>query len=55
MPENIGMRRICTKLGFTFHRLPDSQNIVAEIDVSNGIPTASDETKSVEEGEKVTK
>jgi acetyltransferase len=31
MPENIGMRRICTKLGFTFHRLPDSQNILAEI------------------------
>jgi acetyltransferase len=31
MPENIGMRRICTKLGFEFHRLPDSQNLVAEI------------------------
>jgi acetyltransferase len=33
MPENIGMRRICTKLGFTFHRLPDSQNIMAEIEL----------------------
>lgn len=33
MPENVGMRRICTKLGFTFHRLPDSQNIMAEIEL----------------------
>jgi acetyltransferase len=33
MPENVGMRRICTKLGFTFHRLPDSQNILAEIEL----------------------
>ncbi len=31
MPENVGMRRICTKLGFSFKRLLDSQNILAEI------------------------
>ena len=31
MPENTGMRRICTKLGFEFHHIPDSRNIYAEI------------------------
>jgi hypothetical protein len=30
------MRRICTKLGFSFRRLPDSQNIVAEIELERG-------------------
>jgi acetyltransferase len=35
MPENIGMRRICEKLGFSFHRLPDSQNIMAEIQLGD--------------------
>jgi acetyltransferase len=34
MPENKGMRRICEKLGFNFHRAPDSQNIFAEIDLN---------------------
>ncbi len=33
MPENTGMRRICTKLGFSFTRLPDSNNVLAEIAV----------------------
>ncbi len=33
MPENVGMRRICTKLGFAFHRLPDSPNVIAEIEL----------------------
>ncbi len=41
MPENVGMRRICTKLGFSFRRLPDSQNIVAEIELERGA-TAED-------------
>lgn len=36
MPENVGMRRICTKLGFTFQRLPDSMNILAEIELEPG-------------------
>ena len=31
MPENTGMRRICTKLGFSFERIQDSSNISAEI------------------------
>jgi acetyltransferase len=31
MPENTGMRRICTKLGFEFHHIPDSRNIFAEV------------------------
>jgi acetyltransferase len=31
MPENTGMRRICTKLGFSFSKIPDSQNVLAEI------------------------
>lgn len=38
MPENVGMRRICTKLGFTFKRLPDSQNIMAEIELGANPP-----------------
>jgi acetyltransferase len=33
MPANIGMRRICEKLGFTITRLPDSQNLAAEIEL----------------------
>ena len=31
MPENTGMRRICTKLGFSFSKIPDSLNVLAEI------------------------
>ena len=46
MPENVGMRRICTKLGFTFHRLPDSQNILAEINLE---PKDVDQAKPVAE------
>ena len=30
MPENAGMRRVCTKLGFEFSRMPESQNYLAE-------------------------
>ena len=33
MPENSGMRRVCTKLGFSFERIPDSNNYKAEIEV----------------------
>lgn len=33
MPENSGMRRVCTKLGFEFERIPDSPNYKAEIDL----------------------
>ena len=36
MPENVGMRRICTKLGFTFQRLPESNNILAHIELEPG-------------------
>jgi len=36
MPANIGMRRICEKLGFTFQRLPNSQDLVAEIQLEPG-------------------
>jgi acetyltransferase len=31
LPENEGMRRVCTKLGFTFSKVPDSNTIYAEI------------------------
>ena len=30
MPDNAGMRRVCTKLGFDFSRMPNSQNFMAE-------------------------
>jgi acetyltransferase len=33
MPENTGMRRVCAKLGFSFGRVPDSQNVLAQIDL----------------------
>ena len=46
MPENVGMRRVCTKLGFTFRRLPESQNIMAEIELPPLAPT-----KEVEQAE----
>jgi acetyltransferase len=38
MPENTGMRRICTKLGFSFSKVPDSQNILAEIQLEKQPP-----------------
>ena len=38
MPENTGMRRICTKLGFSFSKIPDSQNVLAEIAVESRRP-----------------
>jgi acetyltransferase len=31
LPENEGMRRVCTKLGFSFSKVPDSNTIFAEI------------------------
>ena len=31
LPENEGMRRVCTKLGFSFSKVPDSNTIYAEI------------------------
>ena len=31
LPENEGMRRVCTKLGFKFSKVPDSNTIYAEI------------------------
>ena len=31
LPENEGMRRVCTKLGFSFSKVPDSNVIFAEI------------------------
>ena len=33
MPENSGMRRVCTKLGFEFERIPESPNYKAEIEL----------------------
>jgi acetyltransferase len=33
MPENSGMRRVCTKLGFEFERIPESPNYAAEIEL----------------------
>jgi len=33
MSSNIGMRRICEKLGFTISRMPDGQNLAAEIEL----------------------
>ncbi len=33
MPENSGMRRVCTKLGFDFERIPESPNYKAEIEI----------------------
>jgi len=30
-PSPVGMRRVCTKLGFTFSKVPDSNTIYAEI------------------------
>lgn len=49
MPENIGMRRICERLGFSFHRLPDSRNVVASIDLQSAQPPIE-----TDEAEKVT-
>ena len=31
MPENTGMRRVCTKLGFSFSHIEATQNLLAEI------------------------
>jgi len=31
LPENEGMRRVCTKLGFSFSKVPDSNTIFTEI------------------------
>jgi acetyltransferase len=31
MPENTSMRRVCTKLGFEFERIPGSHNVLASI------------------------
>mgnify|MGYP003388379342 CR=1 FL=1 len=31
LPENEGMRRICTKLGFSFKKIADSNTLFAEI------------------------
>ena len=45
MPENVGMRRICTKLGFNFRRVPDSQNIIAEIELESKTPVAESQTE----------
>jgi acetyltransferase len=33
LPENEGMRRVCTKLGFKFSKVPDSNTIYAEIEL----------------------
>jgi acetyltransferase len=33
LPENEGMRRVCTKLGFSFSKIPDSNTIYAEIEL----------------------
>ena len=43
MPENAGMRRICTKLGFSFERVPDSQNVQAMIELEQAKPPATEE------------
>ena len=42
MPENTGMRRICTKLGFSFSKISDSQNVLAEIAVESRRPVAEE-------------
>ena len=33
LPENEGMRRVCSKLGFKFRKVPDSNTIYAEIEL----------------------
>jgi acetyltransferase len=33
LPENEGMRRVCSKLGFSFSKVPDSNTIYAEIEL----------------------
>jgi len=33
LPENEGMRRVCSKLGFSFSKVPDSNTIYAEINL----------------------
>jgi acetyltransferase len=43
MPENIGMRRVCTKLGFNFRRLPDSQNLIAELELGTNLQSGEAE------------
>jgi acetyltransferase len=48
MPENAGMRRVCTKLGFRFERIPDSQNVLAEIELESRRP-APEEVEEEEE------
>ncbi len=50
MPENTGMRRVCEKLGFQFERIPDSQNLLASIDLERKVepqPEASTEDEEV--------
>jgi acetyltransferase len=49
MPENTGMRRVCTKLGFTFERIPDSQNLQASIELEPARQPAADVEEEVEE------
>lgn len=41
MPENTGMRRVCAKLGFSFERIPDSQNLQASIELEPARPATS--------------
>jgi acetyltransferase len=46
MPENTGMRRIATKLGFSFERVPESQNVFASIELEpapQAAPAAEEE------------
>ncbi|MCC6169524.1 MAG: bifunctional acetate--CoA ligase family protein/GNAT family N-acetyltransferase [Caldilineaceae bacterium] len=39
MPENVGMRRVCAKLGFSFERIPDSHNLQASIELEPARPS----------------
>jgi acetyltransferase len=45
LPENAGMRRVAEKLGFTFKSIPDSKNILAEIELQqNEQPVVTQES-----------
>ncbi len=49
MPENTGMRRVCSKLGFSFERVPDSQLVLAHIDLTSPPKPATQEYEGASE------
>ena len=49
MPENTGMRRVGEKLGFQFKRIPDSQNLLASIELEPKVESGPEVSTEDEE------